>query len=230
MAPTTKGDANILPICCRVEFRYNNRYFRNDHCVTTHRPRIIVRQFQVDPISANSFIMVYYSIVNVGNTDAILAFTNAQVVLLDGGAPRPAFNATLTPLGLGSLPSGGRIVGTAQGISEVTAYQSYAIAAETLRFAPSEKSPISTRWEPLAALAPIGLITFLPIRSPSPIKRMRNIKIRAPAKRRSTRQLGERRFHSEQHVPNYTTDPIDWWIGRDSNPRHRFFRCLLFLI
>lgn len=39
--------------------------------VATHRPKLIVRQFQIDPVSIGQPITIRFAIVNIGNTDGI---------------------------------------------------------------------------------------------------------------------------------------------------------------
>jgi hypothetical protein len=49
--------------------------------MSTHRPKLIVRQFQVDPVCKDQPITVRYAIVNIGNTDAILKLIACEIGL-----------------------------------------------------------------------------------------------------------------------------------------------------
>jgi hypothetical protein len=105
--------------------------------VSTHRPKLIVRQFQLDPISANSFIRIWHSIINVGDTEATLTFTTSQAALWNPHESfweAPGIDPVIRPI----LPnpitirSGQRVSATAESAIEVTDNQFRAILARNL--------------------------------------------------------------------------------------------------
>jgi hypothetical protein len=102
-------------------------YWSLDHArrefLTTHRPRLIVRQFEIDPIFENFFVKVYYSIVNVGNSDAILTSTTSQIILCLDEDESIGVDPVARPLGMMALPPGARIAGTAEWKKEITELQ-----------------------------------------------------------------------------------------------------------
>jgi hypothetical protein len=53
--------------------------------ISTHRPRLIVRQFNLDkPVLPDQIINVQYSIINIGDTNAILTAIAGEIALWDG--------------------------------------------------------------------------------------------------------------------------------------------------
>lgn len=51
--------------------------------VSTHRPKIIVRQFQIDPIVYDQPITISFSVINAGDTTAFPRFAAGEVALWD---------------------------------------------------------------------------------------------------------------------------------------------------
>ena len=54
--------------------------------ISTHRPRLIVRQFQVDPVVAGQPITVHLAMINIGDTDALPNLIACEVALWNNPA------------------------------------------------------------------------------------------------------------------------------------------------
>lgn len=52
--------------------------------ISTHRPKLIARQFQINPVWPNQNITVQFSIINVGSTDAIPTHIACEAALWNG--------------------------------------------------------------------------------------------------------------------------------------------------
>jgi len=52
--------------------------------ISTHRPRLIVRQFQLVPPIPNQVVKIKFSIINIGGTEAIWKFIAAEAALWNG--------------------------------------------------------------------------------------------------------------------------------------------------
>jgi hypothetical protein len=64
----------------------------------THRPKLIVRQFEVDPVQPEQPIRVHCSLINVGSTEATVTFLSFQVVLWNGRYyEAPGFDRVVMP-------------------------------------------------------------------------------------------------------------------------------------
>ncbi len=105
----------------------------NDEFASTHRPRIIMRQFQVDPILPDHPIRITFSVINIGNTDAILRLIGTEVALWDIDRriyEAPGIDPMTRPITeerIRILPNGRRVAFTAESRFAVTEAQSDAI-------------------------------------------------------------------------------------------------------
>jgi hypothetical protein len=52
-----------------------------DEFISTHRPKLIVRQFQLDAPQPDHIIKVHFSVINAGDTEATLRLIAAEVAL-----------------------------------------------------------------------------------------------------------------------------------------------------
>ena len=114
--------------------------------ISTHRPQLRVRQFQIDPITqdhpilvlAGSPIRISFSVINAGDTNAVIRFIGTEVALWDGEKRRyelPGINPMVRPVTdrqLALLKSGQRAAFTAQSRLLVTESQSDAVDAGRL--------------------------------------------------------------------------------------------------
>jgi hypothetical protein len=87
----------------------------------THRPKLIVRQLQVDPVLPGHTIKVRCSLINVGSTEATVTFITFQVVLWNGTHwEPPGIDPAVTPVNPRTIRSGQRISVLAESRFHVT--------------------------------------------------------------------------------------------------------------
>jgi hypothetical protein len=55
-----------------------------DEFISTHRPKMIVRQFQLDPFKPDTVLSSSCSVINVGSTEGILRYVAAELALWNG--------------------------------------------------------------------------------------------------------------------------------------------------
>jgi hypothetical protein len=78
--------------------------------LSTHRPKLIVRQFILQPPVVNDVLRVEFSIINIGNTDAKVTGVAAEVALWNGRFwERPGLDRNVRPFGPRVVRNGERI-------------------------------------------------------------------------------------------------------------------------
>ena len=101
--------------------------------ISTHRPRLIVRQFEVDPILRDHVITIHFSIINTGDTNATWRFIAAEVALWTGDRwEAPGIDPVQRSIPPTIITNGERIGGTIQSRFELSGDQFTRIAAHEL--------------------------------------------------------------------------------------------------
>lgn len=105
-----------------------------DEFISTHRPRLIVRQFQLDPVFPNHKITVHFSVVNVGSTVAIPHYFAGEVALWNGRYfELPGIDPVIKPVeGLLRIANGQRITALAESRFVLSQSQHVNLAADKL--------------------------------------------------------------------------------------------------
>jgi hypothetical protein len=107
--------------------------------LSTHRPRLIVRQFQLDPVLVDHPIRVTFSVINAGNTEATLRFVAGEVALWDTDDRiyvAPGIDPLQRPIideRIRQLENGRRVAFTAESRFTVAEWQSDAVDSKRLR-------------------------------------------------------------------------------------------------
>jgi hypothetical protein len=106
-----------------------------DEFISTHRPKLVVRQFQIDPTSPGQPLRVTFSVINVGSTDATVRSIAGEVVIwntLSNHYLEPGIDPVLRPIQNTILKSGTRSAFTAQ--SRFLFQQSHIGAVQTASY------------------------------------------------------------------------------------------------
>jgi hypothetical protein len=81
-----------------------------DEFVSTHRPKLIVRQFQVDPILKDQVITIRFSLINIGDTNAIPRYTASEIGLWNSDHwEAPGISSIVQKVDLPPIKGGQRI-------------------------------------------------------------------------------------------------------------------------
>jgi hypothetical protein len=81
-----------------------------DEFVSTHRPKLIVRQFQLDAPKPDTAIRLRFSVLNVGNTEGTVRFIVAEAALWNGKYwEAPGIDPIVKPFGPRTIRNGERI-------------------------------------------------------------------------------------------------------------------------
>jgi hypothetical protein len=59
----------------------NSINLARDEFISTNRPKLIVRQFQIDPVTPGNPITIHFAMVNIGNTEARPQLLGCQIAL-----------------------------------------------------------------------------------------------------------------------------------------------------
>jgi len=103
-----------------------------DEFLSTHRPRLIVRQFILQPPVVNDLLKVDFSILNIGNTEAKVRGIAAEVALWNGKFWQPpGIDRNVRPFGPKVVRNGERISVTIMSRFNLTATQLTAIQQGT---------------------------------------------------------------------------------------------------
>ena len=103
-----------------------------DEFLSTHRPKLIVRQFIVQPPVVNDVLKVGFSMFNVGNTEATVRGIAAEVALWNGSFwEAPGIDPNIRPYGPKVVRNGERISVTIMSRFNLTATQLTAIQKGT---------------------------------------------------------------------------------------------------
>lgn len=148
-----------------------------DEFISTHRPKLIVRQFQLESADSDQPIKVAFSIINIGSTEATVRHITAQVVLWNGKHfEKPGINPLINPIANPvTIRNGQRI--SAKTKSEFNVTLRVASWSSVL----SERLPTLTHWGRSGARVSAATTTPLPICSTLPPTKSKNTRIRAPA-------------------------------------------------
>jgi hypothetical protein len=104
-----------------VETGRTRRLARSEF-ISTHRPRLIVRQFQLDRPLHDDALKCRFSIINVGDTEGVVTLVTAQIALWNGSFwEAPGINPLIRPLKQPiTMRNGVRISATATSVFNVT--------------------------------------------------------------------------------------------------------------
>ena len=99
-----------------------------DEFISTHRPKMIVRQFQLDPFKRDTVLSSSCSVINIGSTEGILRYVAAELALWNGRVWEPPGLATVVnPYGPRTIRNGERIPVTIQSRFNITDAQIRAV-------------------------------------------------------------------------------------------------------
>jgi hypothetical protein len=103
-----------------------------DEFISTNRPKLIVRQFILQPPVVNDVLKVDFSMFNVGNTEATVRGIAAEVALWNGRFwEPPGIDPNVKPFGPRAIRNGERISVTIMSRFNLTATQLTAIQQAT---------------------------------------------------------------------------------------------------
>ena len=101
--------------------------------ISAHRPRLIVRQFQLIPPIPKQVIKIEFSIINIGDTEAIWKFIAAEVALWNGRYwEAPGIDFVQKPISEKPIKNGQRVSIAIQSRFNITPEQLEAVKQENL--------------------------------------------------------------------------------------------------
>src|SRR5215831_7403906 len=101
--------------------------------ISAHRPRLIVRQFQLIPPIPNQVVKIKLSIINIGDTEAIWKFIAAEAALWNGRYwEAPGIDFVQKPISEKPIKNGQRVSITIQSRFNVTPEQIEAVKQQKL--------------------------------------------------------------------------------------------------
>jgi hypothetical protein len=101
--------------------------------ISTHRPRLLVRQFQLVPPIPNQVVKIKFSIINIGDTEAIWKFIAAEAALWNGRYwEAPGIDFVQKPISEKPIKNGQRVSITIQSRFNVTPEQIEAVEQQKL--------------------------------------------------------------------------------------------------
>ena len=104
-----------------------------DEFISTHRPKLIVRQFVLDRPMPNQVVKINFSIINVGDTEATWRYIAAEVALWNGRYwEAPGIDHVVKPISKPPIKNGQRISATIQSRFSITAAQIRAVEQNEL--------------------------------------------------------------------------------------------------
>jgi len=90
----------------------NSINLARDEFISTHRPKLIVRQFQIDPVTPGNPITIHFAMVNIGSTEARPRLLGCQIALwnVQGNYfEAPGINATQDEINVPPIAGGQRV-------------------------------------------------------------------------------------------------------------------------
>jgi len=99
-----------------------------DEFISTHRPKLIVRQFELDQLVPDQPIKIQFSIVNIGDTEAIWKYFASEVALWNRrNWEPPGVDRIVKPISQPPIKNGQRVSVTSQSRFNITAAQIQAV-------------------------------------------------------------------------------------------------------
>jgi hypothetical protein len=96
--------------------------------ISTHRPKLIVRQFVLTKPEPDQIVKIDFSIINVGSTEATWRYLAAEVALWNGQYwEAPGIDHIIKPISLPPIKNGQRVSATIQSRFNITADQIRAV-------------------------------------------------------------------------------------------------------